>query len=47
MSHSPKMLYAHLERLYKGIEKNPDTDAPSQQLDQPGGTKQLQESNLN
>ena len=46
MSSSLKMLFAHLERLYKGVEKNSDTDAPSQQLDQPGGAKQLQKSNL-
>jgi hypothetical protein len=35
-----------LEGLYEGVEQDPDTDAPSQQLDQPGGTEKLQEPDL-
>ena len=37
----------HLDRLHKCIEKNSDTNRPSEQLDQPRCPKQPQESDLN
>lgn len=32
--------------MNKGVEQDPDTDAPAQQLDQASSTEELEETNL-
>ena len=37
---------ANLEGLNKGVEEDSNADAPAQQLDQPSGAEELEETNL-